>query len=254
MEQELSVTGIILDDGPVGDYDKRVSILTMERGRISAFLRGAKRSGRSRLSFLGPFCYGTFYLYEGRSSYTVKKVDIQNRFEGVRNDLLALAYGSYFLDVARYYSRENTDEAERVKLLYVALLSLEKAVLNPDLVRLIYELKNICLQGEYPNVFECASCKSREELEVFSMQSRSIFCKNCSGSIENGIKLSTPVVHTLIYIFMTPVEKVFSFKLSDKAFESLRDFLDKYILRYYPHKFKTLEYLDSLNVDNLDFL
>lgn len=246
MDKELRVTGIILKDGDLGDFDRRISLLTLERGRISAFLKGAKRSGRSTLSSLTPFCFGDFFLFEGKSSYTVLRTNIKNRFDSLKGDLSGVAYGSYFLEVCEYYSRENGDETERLKLLYQSLRALESDAFENEFVRLIFELKNIAVNGEYPNVFECASCKSKEELIFFSLEKRSIFCEDCKDKVAQALRLSPGVLKALMFIFITPPEKLYTFKLSAQAAEELREFTDLYLNRYFPHKFKSLEYLHVL--------
>ena len=105
MGQTYILTGIILNTMPVGEYDKRVTILTRERGKITAFARGARRPKSSLQAATNLFCFGSFEAYEGRSSYTVVKAEISNYFRELATDLDKTYYGCYFLELADYFGQ-----------------------------------------------------------------------------------------------------------------------------------------------------
>ena len=111
------MTGLILKAEPIGEYDRRVVILTKERGKIAAFARGARKQNNRFMASTNPFSFGEFRLYAGRSSYTLAETFISNYFEGLRSDYEGAYYGMYFLEVCDYCTRENNDERELLKLL-----------------------------------------------------------------------------------------------------------------------------------------
>lgn len=245
MGQNLVLTGMVLSVIPIGDYDKRITLLTKERGKITAFARGARRPNSQLLAATNPFSFGQFELYEGRSTYTVAKADISNYFRELAEDLEAAYYGFYFLELADYYAVENGNEKELLKLLYQSLRALESdAFLNP-LVRCIYELKVLTINGEYPNVFSCRKCKKEEELTWFSTKYAGTLCSEC-GSREGAVKIDTSTLYTMQYIITSKIEKLYTFQVSPQVLSNLQRILRSYMDAYLDRKFKSLKVLEEL--------
>ena len=122
--------GMVLSTMPIGDYDRRVVILTKECGKISAFAKGARRPNSALLACSQPFTFGQFTLLQGRSSYNLLSADISNYFTDLREDLDSVAMAMYFCEFADYYGRENVEATQMLKLLYQSLRALSKKTIE----------------------------------------------------------------------------------------------------------------------------
>lgn len=215
MQEHICVTGIILKQSPVGEYDRHISLLTKERGKLSAFARGARKPGSRLAAATNPFSFGCFRLYEGRNSYTLSEADIQNHFEELRTDYIGACFGMYFAEVADYYTRENNDEREMLKLLYQSLRALCAPSLPNPLVRCIFECKAIAVNGEFPGP-------------------------------PRDMHLEESTVYALQYIAASPIEKLYTFTVADTVLGELEAVAAGYMKLYVGRDFKSLEVLKTL--------
>ena len=215
MQELFSVTGIILRAEPFGEYDRRVVILTKERGKIAAFAKGARKQGSRLLAATNPFCFGEFKIFEGRTSYSISEAVVQNYFEELRDDFEGACFGMYFNELMDYYTRENNDEKEMLKLLYQSLRALCHKSFNNHLVRYIFEIKALALNGEYPGLPE-----------------------------ENRYQESTQ--YTISYIVNSTVEKLYTFKVTETVLAELKEIADGFRYRFIDRKLKSLDILEEL--------
>ncbi len=240
----IVLTGMVLSAMPVGDYDKRVTILTKERGKITAFARGARRPNSQLVAVANPFCFGEFELYEGRNAYTLSKANVKNYFRELTLDVSSAYFGFYFLEFANYFCQENTEEKEFLKLLYQSLRALESPHFDNNLVRAVYELKAITLAGIAPSMFSCMRCHKTENLNYFSIERSGIFCGNCKKELKT-YKISDATRYTMQFVISQSVEKLYTFKLSDEILDELRYIMKKFIEYHIQHKFKSLEIIEQ---------
>ena len=124
-------------------------------------------------------------------------------------------FGMYFLELMDYYTRENNDEREMLLLLYQSLRALLHAAYDNRLVRYIFEIKAVVLNGEYPGL---PKNKDYEESTRYALQ----------------------------YIADSSVEKLYSFKVSDEVLQELEEIAGIYQRRFVDRKMKSLEILEGL--------
>ena len=210
----LTVTGMVLMATPIGEYDNRVVLLTRERGKISAFAKGAKRP-KSQLSAVGPFVYGQFDLHEGATSYTMYSAKIENYFEGLRTDVEGAYYGFYLLELAQYMTRENNDEWEMLKLLYAAVRALEKGVCDRELIRCIYEMRALTIGG-------------------FAVPPQQLMLDKASE-------------HTLRYAQEAPLRQLFAVAVSEEVKQTFRTVNDRLLADVIDRPMKSLDMIHVIN-------
>ena len=243
---QITVTGMVLAVTPVGEYDRRVVILTKERGKIAAFARGARKPNSALVGVTAPFCFGQFCIYEGRTSYTMMSASISNYFSRLREDMEGAYYGFYFLDLANYYGKEGNDETELLKLLYQTMRALASEKIPNALVRCVYELKIISINGEAPQVFECVRCGDKGKGKAFSAKKGGLVCQECSENGEGAVPLLSSSLYALQYIVSSPVEKLYTFAVSEEVLEQLEMVMEKYSAIHIDKTFKSLEILRAI--------
>lgn len=243
----LTVNGMVLSAMPIGEYDRRVVILTTDLGRISAFVKGARRPNSSLLAAARPFSMGEFTLYAGRDSYTVQAAVIREHFESICADVTKMAYGCYFMEAAGFASEENEEAKELLNLLYFSLRALENKAISDELVKLIFEIRLFAVCGVYPQVFECNICKKKFVQGWLDINRGNSLCTDCKSSDTEGqIYLDTSSAYTLQYILTAPVGKLYTFLLEEKVQNTLRNVTAKWRKRYYPREFKSLTVLEQM--------
>lgn len=208
----ITFNGIVLKHIAVGESDWAVTILTVERGKISAFARGARRPGSHLSGLLEPFCFGVFKVYEGRSSYSIMEIDIKEYFAEFRQNLQASCYGTFFLELSDYYSRENADDNQLLRLLFLSLKALCSDSFDDRLVRCIFEERALVIDGEYPGI-----PANREWLP--------------------------DTRYTMAYIAESSLDKLFSFKVSSAVLNELSCIIAIYRQRFIDRRMKSIEVL-----------
>ena len=222
---EIVVTGIVISVMPIGEYDRRVEILSSELGRITAFARGARKPGNQLVSATRSFSFGQFTLYQGRNSYTLVSASINNYFDKLIEDLDAACYGFYFLELAQYFSREGVESSEMLKLLYYSLRALSLTTVSHRLVKCIYELRMLAVNG---------LCPTLEKL--ISGYGAYTFASDMSSGCQKAY----------VYVLDMPIEKLFTFRLSDDCQKEFERIVRHLIEQSVDKKFKSLSLIDDI--------
>lgn len=253
MNNRINLTGLVLSVMPVGDYDRRVTILTKERGKITAFARGARRPGNSFLASTQPCVFGNFTLFPNRESYTISEVNVEEFFHEIREDIEQAYYAMYFCEVADFYTKEGNDEKEMLKLLYAALRALVKGQMSKKLIRAVFEMKVSYINGEGPLTTECVICheKADENDRYFSVVNGGLVCGGCHNKLPAADirSLNASTWYAVWFIGSTPVAKLFSFTLSPAVEAELALLSADYLFSRVKHEFKGEKLLEMVSTE-----
>jgi len=90
--------------------------------------------------------------------------------------------------------------------------------------------------------------EGQENLAVFSHIHEGAFCNECKQKASDGKALNISTFYAMQYILSTPIEKLFTFKVSDIVKNELSAIMKNYLQRHIDKKLKSLEILENIIV------
>ena len=184
MPGPVRAEAIVLRSIRYGEADRILHLYTVDRGRVSAIAKGARRA-RSRFGArLEPFMRVNAQLHEGRSELlTVTGVDTVAVHAGLREHAATLDAAARACDaVARLF--ETADPHPEV----FHLLANELALLSADPRHahagngLAFRIKLMLAAGIVPQLAACAVCGEPDHLRGFSGAAGGVVCSACEAA------------------------------------------------------------------------
>lgn len=157
--EHVKLTAVVLRTVDYGESDRVVTLLSLERGKVSAFARGARASRRRFGGALEPF---TLLAAEVRARAGTELLGLESAavlrgHGGIRADLARIACAAYATEVARELVRDHEPHQDLFDLLVAYLDVLDRAPARPAALR-AFELGALGAAGLAPRLDACARC------------------------------------------------------------------------------------------------
>lgn len=246
MAYQIKTKGIVLHEMPIGDYDKRLILLTKEQGKVTVFVKGARRPNSKLLACCQLFAYGEFVLSKGKNSYNVYQAELLEHFHRLRLDIEDMTYAMFMLEFVDFVAGEDMQNTTLMKLLLYGLNAINKQRMPSKLVVQTFQLKAMSVIGYTPWVNDCALCHSQEGIKFFSPELGGFLCSDETHQVKGKILLSPGTIYCVRYILSKAVDEIFSFELEEIYLLELEAMVEQFVMQNLDHSFKTLEFLKTL--------
>lgn len=245
MREELTVSGIILYATLLNEYDKRLVVLTKERGKITVFANGARKPNSTLRAASQSYVMGTFVVRPSKDAYTLVKAEIDEYFSELPKDMEKMCYAAYFCELMAYYMHEGDACTNHLNLLYLTFKAMLAEQIPFAQIRHVYELRLMYLEGQGIHSSACIKCNEKE-ITHFDARQGGFLCASCARKYNVDWKASKTLVYTVQYIASVPLTKLYSFTLTDESLAELSRVTNRFMDQYVDKKFKSLEILSSL--------
>jgi len=157
--EPLKLTAIVLRAVDYGEADRVITLLSRERGKVTAFARAARASRRRFGGGLEPFTLVAAELRErqGADLLGLESVSPLRPHGAIRGDLARIACASYAAELARELVRDHEPHEELFELLLAYLGVLDRSAARPATLR-AFELGALRAAGLAPRLDACARC------------------------------------------------------------------------------------------------
>ena len=248
------VKGLVIRTVDIKESDRLVTIFTEEMGAVTALARGARSHKSRKMSSTMQFCYGSFVLYEQGDKNWIKEAELIESFFDIRQTIEGLALANY---IAEILSDVTVEEAERelLRLSLNSLYAIASGKYSLDKIKAVFEIRTASIIGFMPDVLACHMCGERGGDFFFDIMGGIIECRSCRERAAK-LRIEHPDPHeahivsilsegakiALGYSVHSPIERIFSFNISDEDMRLFSHASEEYLLNQIGHSFRSLEF------------
>lgn len=254
----LSTDAFVLSVKERGASDKLLTLISEDRGRFYAILKGGHSTKGREAAATEPYTLSAFEFYERGGVKWVKSATALETFPAIRYDSEKLFLAAYFAEVVYELSDEKTPAGEILPLCLNALYMLSTQRDEDVRIKAAFELRAAVISGFAPEAHACGVCGEGVSGEPYlDVMNGALICERClakrtaltplSEFDEAGTRtvlapLTGSAAAALSYVVAAPQKRVFSFRLTDeRSRELFARATEAYLLHHLERGFQTLE-------------
>ncbi len=250
MSMMINTTGLVIYSRIQGEANRSIDILSPEYGAINVSVHGAMKITGSNAAATQLFAYSKFCIKIQKGRYYLDSSKVIRIFYELRNDIKKYTLACYLADICRYTGTANQTayDVSRLMLNTLHFLCMEQA--DCDLLKSIFELRFMADTGYIPNVIGCNECYKYDGDDMYLLiKSGKVLCSAHFDGEEDeyNVRLTPMLLHTIRYIVLCDLKKVFNFRISEGLQKKLSPIAERYFLEHIPDKnFPCLDFYHTL--------
>jgi DNA repair protein RecO (recombination protein O) len=224
---ELIVNAIVLKAVDYKDNDKILTLFSLEKGKITAGIKGVKKSGAKLKSASEPFAFCEYVLVQKNGRYTVTNATYIDSFFNLRLDLLKYYSSAVITDSLNALITEGEPDSNLFSLAINVIKSINYQ--NEELKALCFYLLNLAeVLGYQIQGLNCQGCGEEITGRVFfSPTFAEFYCFNCKD--EKAIEITYETYSSLQKIINQNLDIVLKREIPKSSVIKLLKFLFYYL-------------------------
>ncbi len=240
-------SALVLREVKYNEADRMLTLLTPDRGVISASAKGSLRLKSKLFSGCGLFCYSEFRLFPGREVCRVDEASVKNVFHGLSRSIESMALAMYLSEIALTLSPSGAEGDKLLRLLLNSLYLLSEDKCSVPQVKAVFELRAMCECGYLPALLCCKRCEKYSAPSFyFDTAEGYLLCDDCAQKENKPINLNEGALFALRYICLVEDKKIFSFQISPDAQKMLANVAEQYALIHLDKPLKSYAFLKTV--------
>jgi len=246
--RQFKDTGIVINHVNFGEYDRIVTIVTRNHGKISAVAKSVRKLQSKKSAACGLFVKSKFSFVATKNLPIITEAESISSYDSLKTDLQGMSALFYVGELLKKF----VDEGDEMGgyMVYEMLESfLETAELNSDALLTIllgFETKLLDLLGLSPDLHTCLHCqKSLRELDPpygFSIEG-GISCSNCSKSSNVTMtNVNETDIKCMRYLSQQPIKNIFLLEMPEESLRKIQMINQSVLENFhgYPIKFNKI--------------
>ncbi len=238
--------GIVIRRTDYGETHKIITIYTREFGKIGAIARGASKPTSRLASVTQLFCYGYFVVSSSKGLGSLQQGEMIDSMRFIREDLYATAYSSYIIELLDRSVEDKKPNPYLFELLYQTLHYINEEY-DPEVLKFIFEMKMLPLNGIHPILNQCAVCGETEGEFAFSLREAGFICHRCLDKDRYHLKISPATVKLLRVFYYFDLSRLGKISVKPETKKELQKVIDAYYDEYSGHHLKSKKFLKQLD-------
>lgn len=242
-------------------YDYRDTSLlahfyTRDFGKVHGIIKGVRDARYRYGSTLEPFSLNEILFYRrrrGAELHQVTQVEMVNNYFEVREDLEALSYASYFVDLIDQIVDIEDPSIELFSILKDAMDFLSQKA-SPRRSARIFEVKLFETLGLMPEIRACVICQAADPAPAyFQVTMGGILCQAChvrtssgTNGQSSGMLMSRGTIQFLEHVRRSPMKDLLNVKVSQEVGEELEKTLRRFADFHLPRKLHSVTFLEKM--------